>query len=171
MVRLPMSDLPTGVMRGRFHPENGQLYACGLFVWAGNRTEDGGFYRIRRTSRPLYLPTRLEATSNGMRLTFTSPLDRESAGRAENYRVQTWSLKRSADYGSKHQQQRRLKVNEVKVSADGRGVELGLSEMRPTWCMEIVCALKAADGSPVNVVVHNTVHALGVGSRSGESLQ
>ncbi|MFM7244172.1 MAG: DUF6797 domain-containing protein, partial [Planctomycetaceae bacterium] len=31
MVALPMPDLPTGVMRGRFHPTDGQLYACGLF--------------------------------------------------------------------------------------------------------------------------------------------
>ena len=29
---------PTGVMRGRFHPKDGQLYCCGMFAWAGNQT-------------------------------------------------------------------------------------------------------------------------------------
>ena len=31
--RLPIAETPTGVMRGRFHLIDGQLYACGLFGW------------------------------------------------------------------------------------------------------------------------------------------
>ena len=61
MCALPMPPFPTGVMRGRFHPENGQLYAGGLFAWAGNQQQAGGFYRVRATGRAAYLPVGLEA--------------------------------------------------------------------------------------------------------------
>ena len=53
---LPIPRFPTGVMRGRFHPGSGQLYTCGLFGWAGDQTEPGGFYRVRVTGKPMFLP-------------------------------------------------------------------------------------------------------------------
>ena len=55
---LPIPRFPTGVMRGRFHPRDGQLYACGMFAWAGSATQPGGLYRIRATGQPMHLPTR-----------------------------------------------------------------------------------------------------------------
>src|SRR5690606_24509739 len=51
MVNLGL-EFPTGIMRGRFHPDEGQLYAAGMFAWAGNKVKDGGFYRIRATGKP-----------------------------------------------------------------------------------------------------------------------
>ena len=61
MVALPIPDLPTGIMRGRFNPADGQLYACGLYAWAGNRQHPGGFFRVRRTEQPLTIPVGLHA--------------------------------------------------------------------------------------------------------------
>ena len=57
MCSLPIAALPTGVMRGRFHPHDGQLYACGMFAWAGNATQPGGLYRIRYTGRAMHCPS------------------------------------------------------------------------------------------------------------------
>jgi len=42
VTRFPL-EFETGVMRGAWHPHNGQLYAAGLYGWAGNTTQDGGF--------------------------------------------------------------------------------------------------------------------------------
>jgi len=36
MAALPMPQFPTGVLRARFHPRDGQFYGCGMFAWAGN---------------------------------------------------------------------------------------------------------------------------------------
>ena len=47
MIELPIPTFPTGVMRGRFNPIDEHLYACGMFAWAGNATQPGGFYRLR----------------------------------------------------------------------------------------------------------------------------
>ncbi|MGI9239623.1 MAG: DUF6797 domain-containing protein, partial [Verrucomicrobiales bacterium] len=73
MISLGM-DFPTGTMRGRFHPDDGQLYTSGMFAWAGNKRQDGGLYRIRATGKPMNLASGLEATKGGMILHFTDPV-------------------------------------------------------------------------------------------------
>ena len=95
MIELPLPPFPTGVMRGRFHPSDGQLYLCGLFAWAGSAIHPGGLYRLRATGQPMHLPVGLHATKSGLKLTFTEPLDRASLD-AKNVQIKTWSLKRTA---------------------------------------------------------------------------
>jgi hypothetical protein len=161
MCALPLPQFPTGVMRGRFHPDSGQLYCCGMFAWAGDRTQPGGFYRVRYTGKPLYLPVGLHAGAKGMTLRFTAALDPKSAGDPKNYAVKTWSLKRSEQYGSNHYDEKPSKVTGVTVSADGKAVTLAIEDLKPTWSMEIKYDVKAADGSVVNGFLHNTIHHLG----------
>jgi hypothetical protein len=160
MCELPIPAFPTGIMRGRFHPADGQLYVCGMFAWAGSATQPGGFYRIRRTDEPIYVPVELHAHEGGMELVFSAPLDREAAADASRYRVKVWSLRRTANYGSDHVDERPLKVGGARVSDDGRRVFLELPDFEPTWCMEIRCRLNSPDGEPVNALIHNTVHCL-----------
>ena len=161
MCALPLPQFPTGTIRGRFHPGDGQLYTCGMFAWAGSQNQPGGLYRIRYTKKPVHLPVGLQATKQGMRVTFTSAVDPKSAGNIENYAVKVWDLKRTANYGSKHYNERPLKVTAAKVSSDGLSVELVMPDIAPTWSMEIRYLLKSADGKPFDGVIHNTVHHLG----------
>ncbi|MEM7147470.1 MAG: sulfatase-like hydrolase/transferase [Verrucomicrobiota bacterium] len=154
-------DFPTGIMRGRFHPHNGQLYTAGMFAWAGSKHQDGGFYRICATGAPPNLPIELKARSKGIELGFTNPLDPESASKAENYTVKVWDLKRTKDYGSRHFNERSLKVSAASVSAGGRTVILAIPEIAPTWCMEIRIDVRDKQGNRVKRVIHNTVHQLG----------
>jgi hypothetical protein len=160
VVALPIAAFPTGVMRGRFHPKDGQLYALGMFAWAGDRTAPGGFYRLRATGRPIFLPVGLHATSQGMQITFTEPVDRVSAVDPSRYAVKTWSLKRSASYGSKHYDEGPLAVSAASLSNDGRTVTLTLPGIRPTWSMEIDYRLEGPKGEPVVGKIHNTIHKL-----------
>jgi putative heme-binding domain-containing protein len=161
MCELPLPRFPTGVMRGRFHPGNGQLYCCGMFAWAGNQTQPGGFYRVRYTGRPVHVPIGLHAKKSGMVITFSDALDPQAAGDPKNYAVKTWSLKRSAQYGSKHYDEKPRAVTSASVSADGRTVTLAIADMGPTWGMEIRYRVRAGDGAPVEGVLHNTIHRLG----------
>ena len=64
---LPVPPLPTGIIRGRFNPVDGDLYACGLFAWAGDRTQPGGFYRVRATGKPIVVPIAIRAATPGWR--------------------------------------------------------------------------------------------------------
>jgi hypothetical protein len=161
MCELPLPQFPTGVMRGRFHPDNGHLYCCGMFAWAGNQTQPGGFYRVRYTGMPLYLPTGLQAKKNSMVIQFSGALDPKAAGDPKNYAVKTWALKRSEQYGSKHYDEKPAAVTGATVSADGKAVTLEVADLKPTWGMEIKYRIKTAGGAPVQGFLHNTIHRLG----------
>ncbi|HKI18510.1 MAG TPA: hypothetical protein VKA15_11550, partial [Isosphaeraceae bacterium] len=157
---LPIPPLPTGVMRGRFHPGDGQLYTCGLFAWAGDRTQPGGFYRVRATGKPMFLPVGLSARRHHLAITFTGPLDRKSACDPAHFTAKTWSLKRTVNYGSDHLDERPARITKVTLSDDGRTVLLEIPDLRPTWCMEVTYAIRAESGEPVEGVIHNTIHHL-----------
>jgi hypothetical protein len=161
MCELPLPQFPTGVMRGRFHPGNGQLYCCGMFAWAGNQTQPGGFYRVRYTGKPLYLPTGLHAKKSSMVIQFSGVLDPKAAGDPKNYAVKTWALKRSEQYGSKHYDEKPSAVTGATVSADGKAVTLEIADLKPTWGMEVRYRIKTAAGAPVQGFLHNTIHRLG----------
>ncbi|MBT4866785.1 MAG: heme-binding protein [Planctomycetaceae bacterium] len=160
MCALPIPRFPTGVMRGRFHPGDGQLYLCGMFAWAGSQTQPGGLYRLRYTGKPAHLPVGLSARKNGMAVTFTDKLDAASARDPKNYSVKIWSLKRTAGYGSKHYNERSLKVTAASLSEDGKQVFLQIPEIAPTWCMEINYEVQSATGKPIRGKIHNTIHKL-----------
>ncbi|HUG18808.1 MAG TPA: hypothetical protein VMM56_07500, partial [Planctomycetaceae bacterium] len=160
MIELPLPQFPTGLIRGRFHPESGQLYTCGMFAWAGNQQQPGGFYRIRQTGKPIYLPVRLHAKKSGVELSFTNPVDQQTALEPGNYGVRAWDLKRTANYGSKHFNEREWTVESVTVSDDGKTVFLKLPDIAPTWGMEIRYFLKTSDGKDFEGRIHNTIHHL-----------
>ncbi len=161
VVQLPIPDFPTGTMRGRFHPGNGDLYTCGLYAWAGNRQLDGGFFRVRATGKPAHLPTGLAAKPEGMEIRFSDPVDPATANDPANYAVKVWSLKRSANYGSKHIDEHPLKVAGAILAADKKSVWLSIPGLQPTWSMEIKYELRGADGASFTRTVHNTIHQLG----------
>lgn len=159
MISLPIPDFPTGVMRGRFSSTDGSLYLCGMFAWAGNATEPGGFYRLRATGKAMNLPVELHARKSGLQMRFTDEIDPTSLD-PQNVQVKVWSLKRTANYGSEHYGEHALEVSEVRLSSDGKTVEIGLPEIAPTWCMEIRYQFRDRAGSVVSGVLHNTIHTL-----------
>ncbi len=130
-----------------------------MFAWA-SQTEAGGLYRLRYTGRPAYLPIGLNAESQGMRISFTDPLQPKAATDPKNYTVTVWSLKRTANYGSKHYDEHTLEVTAARLSPDGKQVMLTIPNIAPTWCMEIKYALQDPDGNPVTGTIHNTIHHL-----------
>ena len=157
---LPIPDFPTGVMRGRFHPDDGQLYVCGMFAWAGNKRGNGGFYRIRHTGAPACLPTTLEASKGTLRMKFSEKLDKVTATSPSSYKLKTWSIKRTGGYGSRHYDEKPLKVESAKLLADGQTVELNVPDIKPTWCMEINYELKTGEGKAISNRINNTIHNL-----------
>ncbi len=161
MCELPIPQAPTGLIRGRFHPRDRQLYACGMYSWAGSRTQPGGFYRVRYTGRPLYVPLELHARRGELTLKFTGELAADRVTETARWEVKTWSLKRTAKYGSDHYDEKPLAVAAATLDDDRRTVRLELPELEPTWSMEIKYTIQAADGTPVLGTVHNTIHALG----------
>ncbi|MFT4540642.1 MAG: putative heme-binding domain-containing protein [Planctomycetota bacterium] len=160
MCALPINDFPTGIMRGRFHPEDGQLYMAGMFAWAGSQQQAGGLYRLRYTGKPVHLPVELSATKAGVRIRFSGGLDPEAAETPANYQVKVWGLKRSKNYGSPHVNEHALEVSAARLSADGYSVLIELPEIAPTWGMEIRYQLRSDAGTAFSGTIHNTIHNL-----------
>jgi putative heme-binding domain-containing protein len=157
LVALPIPDLPTGIMRGRFNPVDGQFYVCGLYAWAGNRQHPGGFFRIRRTEKPLTIPVGLHAEPGKLAIEFPLPLG-VSAADMKAWKIRAWDLKRTQKYGSDHLNERDLSVGSVALSSDGRRVTLTVPDFGPTWCYSLKWDLSAADGTPIKGVLHGTMH-------------
>ena len=166
IVALPIPDLPTGVMRGRFHPENGHLYLTGMSAWATNQMDQpGGFYRVRATGKPAYVVTDLHARKGGIELVFSDPLDAKTAANVANFKVTTWSLLRSEKYGSARLNVKELKIAGASLGEDLMTLRLALPEIEPVHQMEIHYELKGADGAVIKGTLENTIHVLDVASK------
>jgi len=107
---LPLPAFPTGIMRPRFHPTDGQLYVCGMYAWAGNQQAPGGLYRIRATGKPACLPVGYHITADGLALTFNDPLHADAVSDVRDFGLKVWDLLRSERYGSPHLNERPLRV-------------------------------------------------------------
>ena len=127
----------TGIMRGRFRESDGQLYVCGLFGWAGNKTRAGGVYRVRYTGEPVYIPEHLEVAGDGVFVRFTEPLDPDSALDRGSYHAQVWNYRWREEYGSPdyrldgREGRDSLKLRSVALSPDARTVFLEFPDLTP----------------------------------------
>ena len=159
-VALPMPDFPTGVMRGRFHPTTGDLYTCGMAVWASNKIQDGGLYRVRRTATPMHLPVAWKTAAGSITITFSDALDRSSAEDIKQHTLKVWDLLRSANYGSPHLNERSLPITEAKLAHDARTLILQVPDLAPTRGLELKCTMQGADGKAFTRTIHATIHRL-----------
>jgi hypothetical protein len=163
LIRFPIPDLATGVMRGRFHSGeggDGELYTCGMAAWSTSQSsKKGGLFRIRYTGKPTHLPTDLAANQKGITITFSEPLDPTSV-KPEALNIRTWDYKRTANYGSKHLNEKSHPVTTTSLSQDGKTLTFNITELATCWQMSIKYTLKAKDGSPVTGEIQNTIHTL-----------
>jgi hypothetical protein len=158
---LPIPRFSTGVMRGRFNPEDQQLYLCGLSAWGSTQPQLGGLYRIRKVDQPMVIPVGIQATKTGIQLSFTDKLDERSVEDVSHYTVKTWDLLRSRKYGSKHYNEKTLQVTEAKLDKDKKTIKLTIPEIKPTWVMEIQYQIKDDRGITREGLVQNTIHQVG----------
>lgn len=161
LFELPIPNFSTGVMRGRFNPSDGQLYACGLSAWGSSQPELGGFYRIRYMGEKSTIPIGINAKQKGIRLKFSHELNLRDIKKVSSFQIQTWDLKRSRKYGSEHFNTKSLPVTKVEISADRKELFLTIPGIQPTWAMEINYQLTDKNGQPIKGLIQNTIHQLG----------
>lgn len=137
--------------------------------WQTTSPRDGCFERVRYTGGKVYLPVGLEVKESGVKLTFSEPLDAESASIPGRYSVERWNYRWTKNYGSKdwlfsdpaRMGRDRMEVLSAKLSADGRSVFLELDGLAPVMQMQVRYRLRAADGKDVRGDIFHTVHKLG----------
>jgi hypothetical protein len=161
IVELPVPQFPTGIMRGRYNPKDGQLYLCGMSGWSTSQMiQVGGIYRARYTEKPLNLPIKMEALSSGMMISFSDDLDQVSAESIDSYTVNTWDIKRTHRYGSDRYNEKELEIKKVTLLDDDKSVLIELPDIKPTWIMEIKYKLKDSDDKVFEGAIQNTIYKL-----------
>ena len=156
---LPMPAFATGIMRGRFSTIDGALYTCGMFAWAGNAVAPGGFHRIRHDDKPAHIPTAIHATAGKLTITFSETLDPASIN-ADAFKFKVWYLKRSATYGSSHQEEHAVPITAATVDATGRIITLQIPTLAPTQCYELAIKVKSSTGAEIVRSMHGTLHEI-----------
>jgi hypothetical protein len=166
-VQFPLK-FESGIMRGRFHPIDGQLYLCGLKGWQTSAARDGAFHRVRYAGGKVYMPRNFDVTTNGVRIDFTCALQKESAEDIQNYALEQWDYLWSDKYGSpefsakdpNRQGRDTVELKSARLDSGARSVFLEIPEIQPVMQMKIQFRLKATDGTGVAHTIHNTINYL-----------
>lgn len=158
----------TGIMRGRVHPLDGQIYVAGLRGWLTTAQREGGLYRVRYTGKPAHLPVDFAVRTTGVELRFSDPLDPQVIGDLANFTAERWNYfwsgnYYSAEYSVTHPKEPKhdiLTVQAAHLSADGRTLTLDIPDMRKSHQLQINLKLRTADGRPLERVIYITVPVL-----------
>lgn len=163
VVPLP-GEFLSGAHRGRFCPDDGQLYVTGMQGWGSYTPEPGCFQRVRYTGDPVQLPVAFKVHRNGVLLTFSAPLDHDTAADAANHFAQCWNYRYSSAYGSpefstRHAGMRghdHVAITSAHVVGDGRSLFLEMPDLQPVNQLHL--RIQSAPGSTHELFV--TVHRL-----------
>jgi hypothetical protein len=166
VVKFPL-DFDTGVCRGRVGPD-GQVYLAGLAGWQTRGARDGAFHRVRYTGKPVYMPTELHVHSGAIAITFTQELDPDAATDPDSYSVEQWNYLWTSDYGSpevsvenpEKKGHDTVALKSVELSPDKKTVTLHIPELKPVMQMKIAMKIAAADGTPIEYEIYNTINSV-----------
>jgi hypothetical protein len=167
MIQFPLT-FRSGLMRARVNPHDGQVYLAGLKGWQTAATRDGGFYRVRYTGKAVRIPNAFHANRQGVRVSFTAPVDPKTAADPENYSGERWNYIYTGAYGSpevsvddpKREKHDRLEIRSARVLPDGKSVFLEVTDMKPCDQIKIKYNINAADGGAMSQEIYGTIYKL-----------
>jgi len=79
----------------------------------------------------------------------------------KNFGLRVWDLRRAANYGSPHLNERSLSVSAATLSEDHKTVTLTVPGLKPTWGLELWYSVVGADGRPVDGLYHGSIFKMG----------
>lgn len=154
---LPLPDTSSGIMRGRFHPDTQALYACGLFSWGSVRTGVGGLYRLTPTEAPMNCITGFATKDKTLTLTFTDALETNALSPSA-IKLTSYSIVRSANYGSKLTDKTSLSIESLEISSDQKSITLTVPHLAPTRILSIAMDITTPAGTrtiSATATIHN----------------
>lgn len=157
-----VGDFLSGVHRGRFRPQDGQLYVGGAKGWGNYSVQDGCLQRVRYTGGDLQLPVGVHVHANGVMLRFSQPLDPKVAADAGQHFAQCWNYRYGPGYGSPEFSTSHpgtpghdtLTIASAHVGPDGRSLFLELPDLQPVNQLHLYLETGAARPSELLVTVN-----------------
>ena len=165
VVPLP-GEFLSGAHRGCFRPQDGQLYVAGAAGWGNYAMQDGCFQRVRFTGAgvrraAVRLPVAIAIHQNGVRITFSQPLD-PTAAEAEGHFAQCWNYRYGPGYGSPEFSTSHpgtaghdtLEIASAHLSGDRKTLFLELPELQPVNQLHLYLQTAAGENAELFVTVN-----------------
>jgi|TARA_B100001971_G_scaffold88030_1_gene81333 hypothetical protein len=165
----------SGIMRGRFNSQDGQLYVVGLKVWQTSGARYGAFHRVRYTGKPVNMPAAMHVKKDRLEITFTDPLNAASAVDDQNYAIDQWNYRWTQNYGSKLYSVKdpskvlgekkqavfkgdTIEIQSIKLSEDKKTVTLRVDGLKPVMQSRLRFNIKADDGTVLKQDIFHTIN-------------
>lgn len=160
-VPLP-GEFRSGAHRGRFNPQDGQLYVSGMQGWGSYTPDDGDFERVRYTGSRVQQPVAFHLHENGVAVTFSEKLDADAASKAGSHFAQAWNYRYSGGYGSPEfsaqhvgtQGHDTLPIASAHVLKDGRTLFLELPDLQPVNVLHLLLQPEAGTDRELFITAH-----------------
>lgn len=145
-----IKELQSGTFSLEFLPDGSLVVGQSNRGWNSYGTRSFGLQRIVWTGRTPFAVQKMEAQHDGFRFTFTQPVSVKSARAAADFAGQSYTYQYHAKYGSDELDAQPLRITGLAWSADRRGLELTIANLRAGYVHEVVLpALESDDGTPL----------------------
>ena len=142
--------LQCGVIRNRFAADGSLWLGQTGRGWRSVGGKTFGLQRIRWDGHTMPMEMHsVSLTRSGFRIRFTKPIDRDAAGKPENYAIKHWGYIYQAEYGSPKVGLTELNPTSVKVSSEGMEAELELPLVKERVYQLTLSDIAGADGAPM----------------------
>jgi hypothetical protein len=138
------------VLRLTFAPDGSLFVGMTNRGWSSLGSRSYGLQRVRWTGKGAFSIKEMHAKPDGFELTFTEPVNRDTASDPGSYTLQNFTYLYSSAYGSDEMDARDVSITSAEVSSDGLAVRLHCQGLRELYVHEL--------------------HAPGVRSQSGQPL-
>lgn len=123
--------------------------------WGGGK-KPYGLARLDWTGETPFEIHEMRARPDGFELTFTKPIDPQTASDVASYRFHLWTHLYHSGYGDKRHEEQDVKVVKATVGKDNKSVVLKLSEMKPYFIYGLTApGVRSADELPL---LHDTAY-------------
>ena len=142
--------LDSGVIRLAF-ADDGSLFA-GMSArgWGSVGPESHGLQRLVWTGVLPFEVHEMRAQPDGFELTFTKPVDRDSAADAPSYSMESYTYRLSESYGGPEDDKKQVAIVSAHVAADGMSVRLTVDPLRAGYVHELhLDGVRSSDGEPL----------------------
>ncbi len=129
--------------------EDGSMFVGGTNRgWGSRGGKPYSLDRITWTGKTPFEVHEMHAQPDGFELTFTQPVDRETASKIESYKMQTYCYIMQSSYGSPEVDPTTPTIKSATVSSDGKSVKLVMEGMELGHVHELKLSdIRSADGS------------------------
>jgi putative heme-binding domain-containing protein len=157
-------DFLSGTHRARVRPQDGWIYVSGMHGWGSYTSQPGCFQRLRYTGDGAVLPTGFHPHENGIRVDFSSPINREIAKDLSRQFAQCWNYRYTPGYGSREYSVLHdgamghdvLSIRSVQVSENGQSMFIEIPDLQ--LCSQLHLWLNIGNAQPCELFA--TIHAM-----------